>query len=85
MNHPEEEMILNHDEDKNDGFIDEQEVQCEGVRKSSRDSIPVDRIEPQWYNEKYYLELRKEKKVTFEGAMPNMKTNMNHNLLTQTI
>ena len=29
--------------------------------------------------------LRKEKKFTFEDDIPNMKIEMNHNLLTQTI
>ena len=41
-------------------------------------------IEPHWDNNKSYLHLRKEKKVTFEDNMPNMKTDINHNVLTQT-
>ena len=41
--------------------------------------------EPQWDKEESNLKLRKEKKVTFEDDMPNMKTDMNHNLLEQTI
>ena len=43
----------------------------------------MERLEPQWDNKKSYLKLRKKKKLTFEDFMPNMKTNMNHNLLTQ--
>ena len=42
-------------------------------------------LEPKWKNEKSYLQLRKEKKVTFEDDMPTMKTYMNNNLLTHTI
>ena len=51
--------------------------------KSTRESINVERLLPQWDNEKSYLKRRKEKKVTFEDVMPNTKTEMNHNLLTQ--
>ena len=31
------------------------------------------------------MKLRKEKKVTFENDIPNMKTDTNHSLLSQTI
>ena len=40
-------------------FIDEKEVDCAGVRQSIRNSIPVERLEPQWDSEKSYLQLRK--------------------------
>ena len=36
-------------------------------------------------NEKPYLQLRKQKRLTFEDNMPNTKTEMNQNLLTQAI
>ena len=55
MDHPEEEMILNDYEDKNDDVIDEEEVYCSGVRKLIREIRPVERLEPQWDNEKSYL------------------------------
>ena len=48
------------------------------------ESITLEIIEPHWDNNKSYLHLRKEKKVTFEDNMPNMKTDINHNVLTQT-
>ena len=43
------------------------------------------KLEPQWDNEKSYLQLRKEMIVAFEDDMPNMKTKMNHNLLKHKI
>ena len=43
----------------------------------------MERIEPQSDNDKSYLQFKKEKKVKFEDDMPDMKTEMNHNLLTQ--
>ena len=45
----------------------------------------MERLEPQWGRYKSSFRLIKEKKVTFEDDMLNMKTEMNHNLLTQTI
>ena len=42
-------------------------------------------LEPQWDKENSYLQLGKGKKFTFEDDMPNMRTEMNHNLLAQTI
>ena len=60
-------------------------VDFEGVWRSSRESRPVEILEPQWCNDKLYLKIRKEKKGTFESGMPNMKTEMNYNLLRQTI
>ena len=44
MEHPEEEMILDYDEDKYDDVINEEEVDCAGVRRSSRESRPAERI-----------------------------------------
>ena len=44
MEHPEEELILYDDEDKYEYVIDEEVVDFEGVRKSSRGSRPVDHI-----------------------------------------
>ena len=35
------------------------------------------------FDQKPFLQLIKEKNVTFEDDMPNIKTKMNHNLLTQ--
>ena len=45
----------------------------------------MERIEPQSDNDKSYLQFKKEKKVKFEDDIPNMKTEMNYNLLTQII
>ena len=42
-------------------------------------------LEPQWDNEKIYLKLGKNNRVTFEDEMKNTKTETNHNLSTQTI
>ena len=70
---------------KYDDIIYEEEVYCTGVRRSIRESIPVEILEPKWDNKKSYLQLIKGKKVTFEDDIPNMKTNMNNNLLTHTI
>ena len=55
------------------------------MRLSSREAIPIKIREPQCYNKKSYLQLIKDKKVTFEYDIPNMKTEMNHNLLTQSV
>ena len=41
MDHTEEEIILNDDEDKNDDVIDEEEVDCAGVRWLSGESRPM--------------------------------------------
>ena len=57
MDNPEEEMILDDDEDKNDDVIDEEEVDCSGVRQQIRESIPVEVLEPQWDKYKSYLKL----------------------------
>ena len=54
-------------------------------QQSSIERIPVERLKPQLDQDKTYLQLRKEKNVIFEDDMPNIKTEMNHNLLTQTI
>ena len=51
MELPKEEMILDDEEDENDDVINEEEVDCEGVRRSSRESVSVERLEPHWYNE----------------------------------
>ena len=45
----------------------------------------MERLEPKWDDDKSYLQSRKEKKVTFEDDMPNMKTDTNRNLLMQAI
>ena len=59
MDHPEEEVILDYDEDKNDDVIYEKEVNCAGVWWSRRDSRPVERLEPHCDNEKSYFQWRK--------------------------
>ena len=52
IDHPEEEMILfddedkDYDEDKNYDVIYEEEVACAGVRRLSRESRPLERLEP---------------------------------------
>ena len=53
------------------------------MRRSIIESRPVEIIEPRWDKEKSYLQLIKEKKFIFEDDIPNMKTEMNHNLLKQ--
>ena len=53
--HPEEEMILNDDECKKNDVIDEEGVDCAGVRWLVRYNIPVERLESQWYNKKPHL------------------------------
>ena len=78
-------MILEDDEEKKYYIMDEEEVDCAGVWQSSRESIPVEILEPQWDNEKIYLKLGKNNRVTFEDEMKNTKTETNHNLSTQTI
>ena len=55
------------------------------MRKSNKESRPVEKLEPQCYNKKSYLQLIKDKKVTFQDDMPDMITCMNNHLLTQTI
>ena len=72
MENPEEEVILDDNEDKYDVVINEEEVYCTGVRRYIRQSRSVEII-------------RKERKNIFEDDIPNMKTDMNHDLLTQTI
>ena len=57
MEHPEEEIILDDHEDKYDDVINEEEVYCVVVKISIIDSRPVERLEPQWYNDKSYLQL----------------------------
>ena len=79
MDHPEEDIILDDvDDDKNDNGNDEEEGYCARVRQSTRESRTVETLEPQWDNQKSHLKLEKEKKVTFEDDMPNIKTKMNH-------
>ena len=51
-------MILYDDEDKDDAVIDEEKFYCAGVRRSIWDIIPVATLEPQWDNDKSYLQLR---------------------------
>ena len=55
--HSEEEIILYDDEEKYDGIINAEEVDCECVRKSSRERRPVERLKPQLDNEKSHLQL----------------------------
>ena len=40
MDHTEEEIILDNDEDRDDYVIDKEEVNCAGFRKPSREIIP---------------------------------------------
>ena len=47
MDHPEEEIILDNDKEKYDDIINEEELDCEGVRRSIRDNKPVEILEPQ--------------------------------------
>ena len=42
MDHPEEEMILDDDEDKNVDVIYEEELDCTGVWTSSKESRPME-------------------------------------------
>ena len=46
---------------------------------------PVEKLEPQWYNKKRYLQLRIVEKVIFKDDIKNTETEMYHGLLTQTI
>ena len=85
MEHLEEDMVLDDDDEKYDDVIDEEEVDCKGVRQSSRDIRPVDRLEPYSENEKSYLQFRKEKKISFDDDITNMKTQVNHSLLAKII
>ena len=78
-------MKLDDDEDKYGDVIDKYKVYCAELRQSRRESIPVERLEPQWDNDKSHFKVRKDNKVIFEDYMPNMKINMNNILLTQTI
>ena len=50
-----EEDMLYDEEEKYDDDIDKQEFECEGLRRSSRESIPVEILELKWDNEKPYL------------------------------
>ena len=84
IDYPEEEIILDDDEEKYDDVIDKEEVYCAGFLRSTKESRPVERLEPQRDSDKSYLQLRKQKKVTFEDHMLNIKTEMNNNVLTQT-
>ena len=59
MEHPEEYIILEDDEEKYYDVIDEEEVDCAGVRKLSRESRPVEILEPQWDNKKSYFQIKK--------------------------
>ena len=52
MDHPDEQLILDDDEEKNDDVIDEEGVDCELVWQPSIDIRTVERLEPQWDNEK---------------------------------
>ena len=56
MDHPEEDIILDDDEDKYDDVIYEEEVDCEGVRKSRRQCRPVEILEQLWDNTKLEIE-----------------------------
>ena len=78
-------MIYYDNEDKNDDVIYEEEVDYVGLRQNIRGSRPVGRLEPHWDKDRSYVQLRKNRKVTFEDDLTNIKTEMNHNLLTQTI
>ena len=46
MDHPDEDMILNDDEYKNDDIINEEEVDCAEVRKVIREIIREEKLEP---------------------------------------
>ena len=59
MEHPEEEKILDDDEDKNDNGIDEEESNYVGMRQSIKDSKTVERLELHWDNEKLYSKFKK--------------------------
>ena len=83
MGHPQEEMILYNNEEKDDDFINGKEFDFAVLKRSSREVRPVKILKPQWDKEKSYLQLRKENKVTFYNDMPNMKTAMDNNLLTK--
>ena len=48
MEYPEEETMLQDYKDKDDDFINKEDVDCVGVWQSSRDSRPVEILEPQW-------------------------------------
>ena len=48
-------MILDDYEDKDEDVIVEEEVYCEGVWWSIRESRTTKRIEPQWDNYKSYF------------------------------
>ena len=85
MEHPEEEIILDDDEEKYDDVINEYEVDCVGFRQTSRQSRYAEIIEPQWDNQKSYLQLGQQKKVTYEDDIPRTKTETDPNTLTQTI
>ena len=56
MDHPEEEIILDDDEDKYDDVIDEQEVDCAVVRQSRKQCRPVEILEQLWDNTKLTIE-----------------------------
>ena len=55
---------------------------CRSAAINKRESRPMERLKPQRDNNKSYLQLRKGK-TTFEEDIPNMKTDMNHDLLIQ--
>ena len=44
MEHPEQEIILDDDEDKYDDVINGQEVDCAEVLQQIRESIPLERL-----------------------------------------
>ena len=46
MENPEEEMILDDDEDKDHDVINEEEFDCAVVRQSIINSRPLERLEP---------------------------------------
>ena len=78
-------MILDDVEYQNGDVIYQEDVNCAGVRQLSRESRSVERLEPQGGKDKSSFKLIKQKKVTFEDDITNMKTKMNHNLFSQTI
>ena len=50
MDRSKESKILYHYEDKNIDVINEEGTHCAGVRQPSRESRPLERLDPQWDN-----------------------------------
>ena len=73
MDHPEIQIILDDDREKINDVINEEEVDCAGLRQLGRCSRYAKILEPHWENEKSYFQLIEEKKVTFEDDKTNMK------------